>query len=155
VRRSGVAALDETSGRVLKSWQPQAAWVSGTLLAPSGDRLLLGVTLARALRFDYTGLKTYRPVRTLRLTLALSGPGRVRIGLGRGCNLLAWETSSSLRCGGKLLRWLGTVRFDRAERKRYVHRLVAPPGRYFVHFVPQTPKGVPLPSVQDFPIEVP
>ena len=155
VRRNGFAALDERTGRVRPSWQPPAAWVYGTLLVPSGDRLLLGVTLARQLQFSFTGLKTYRPVRTLRLTLALNGPGRVRIGLGQGCDEKKWEQSSSLRCGGKLVRRLATVRFDHAQRKRYVHRLAVPRGAYFVHFVPQMPKGVPLPSVQDFPIVVP
>jgi hypothetical protein len=155
VHRSGFAALDQGTAQVLSSWQPKATQAYGTLLVPSGDRLLLGISLARQLRFDYTGLKTYKPVRTLRLTLGLSGPGRVRIGLGRGCNVQLWESSSSLPCGGRLLRWLSTVRFDHAARKRYARRLGVPPGQYFVHFVPESLKGVPQASVQDFPIKVP
>jgi hypothetical protein len=155
VRRNGFAALDGATARVLPSWQPRASTVYGSLLAPSRTRLLLGISLARTLRFDFTGLKTYRPVRTLRLVLALSGPGKVRIGLGRSCDVQRWENSSSLRCDGRLLRSLATVSFERAERKRYVHRLGVPPGRYFVHFVPQSLNGVPQPNVQDFPIAVP
>jgi hypothetical protein len=124
------------------------------VLAASEGRILVGLELSRALRFDYGGLKTYRPVRTLRLTLALSGPGRVRIGLGRGCDEKRWESSSSLRCSGRLLRWLTTVRFAQAARNRYVHRLDVPSGRYFIRFVPESPTGVPQPSAQDFPMIV-
>ena len=152
VRRNGVAALDQRTASVLPSWQPRATWVSGSLLAPSRNRLLLGVSLARTLRFDYTGLKTYRPVRTLRLVLGLSGPGRVHIGLGRGCDLQQWL--NSLRCSGRVVRWLSLVRFGSAGRESYVHRLGVTSGRYFVHFVPQSPKGVPQ-TPQDFPITVP
>jgi hypothetical protein len=156
VARNGFAALDPRTAHLLPSWHPNAPFVSGGwLLAPSGDRLLVGISLARRLQFSYVGLKTYRPVRTLRLTLALNGPGRVRIGLGRGCDVKAWETSSSLRCAGKLLRWLTNVRFERPGRKAYVHGLRVRPGRYFVHFVPTSPNGVPQPGVQDFPIVVP
>ena len=155
VARNGFAALDPATARVLSSWQPRANGVYGWLLVPSGDRLLLGLSLTRALQFNFAGLKTFRPVRTLRLVLALSGTGRVRIGLGRGCDVQRWEQSSTLRCSGRLLRWLSSVGFEHAGRKRYVHGLHVPPGRYFVRFVPQSPKGVPQPSVQDFPIAVP
>jgi len=152
VRRNGIAALDQATARVLPSWQPGAAWVYGSLLARSRNRLLVAIGLARQLRFDFKGLKTYRPVRRLRLTLALSGPGRVRIGLGRGCDMQQWL--SSLRCSGHVLRRLAVVRFDRAGRKRYVRRLGVPSGRYFIHFVPESSKGVPQ-TPQDFPIKVP
>jgi hypothetical protein len=155
VHRNALAALDETTGRVLPSWQPRADWAYGSLLVPSGNRVLVAISLAQQLRFAYAGLKTYKPVRTLRLTLALNAPGRVRIGLGRGCNVQKWESSSSLRCGGRFLRWLGEVKFDRAARKRFTRRLSDPRGRYFVHLVPESPRGVPQPSVQDFPITVP
>jgi hypothetical protein len=151
-RRNGFAALDQTTARVLPSWQPRAAWVYGSLLARSRNRVLVAIGLARQLRFDFKGLKTYRPVRTLRLTLALSGPGRVRIGLGRGCNTQRWL--GSLRCSGHVLRGLAVVRFDRADRKPYVRRLGVPSGRYFIHFVPESPKGIPQ-TPQDFPITVP
>jgi hypothetical protein len=151
-QRNGFAALDPKTARVLPSWQPRAATVYGSLLARSGSRLLLGIELARSLRFDWAGLKTYRPVRRLRLTLALSGPGRVRIGLGRGCDRQRWL--NSLRCSGQLSRWLDVVHFARAERKPYVRPLAVPAGRYFVRFVPESPKGVPQ-TPQDFPIEVP
>jgi hypothetical protein len=152
VRRNGFAALDQTTASVLPSWQPSAGFVSGSLLAASRDRLLLAVSLARTLRFDFTGLKTYQPVRTLRLILGLSGPGRVHIGLGRGCDIQRWL--NSLRCSGHVARWLSVVRFARASRKRYIHRLAVAPGRYFVHFVPESQTGVPQIS-QDFPITVP
>jgi PQQ-like domain len=150
--RNGFAALDRATARVLPSWQPRAAWVYGSLLALSRHRLLVAIGLARQLRFNLTGLKTDRPVRTLRLVLALSGPGRVRIGLGRGCDLQTWL--NSLRCSGHVVQWLSLVRFDRARRKRYARRLRVAPGRYFVHFVPQSPKGVPQ-TPQDFPITIP
>ena len=155
VARNGFAVVDASTARVLPSWQPDASSVYGSFLAQSADRVLLGISLARALRFDFAGLKTYRPVRTLRLVLALNGRGRVRIGLGRGCDVRQWEQSSTLRCRGRLLRWLSTLRFAHAQRKRYSHRLDVPAGDYFVHFVPESPKGVPQPSVQDFPIQVP
>ena len=91
-------------------------------------------------------------MRTLRLVLGLSGPGRVHIGLGRGCDLQQWL--NSLRCSGRVVRWLSLVRFGSAGRESYVHRLGVTSGRYFVHFVPQSPKGVPQ-TPQDFPITVP
>jgi hypothetical protein len=151
-RRNGFAALDQTTASVLPSWQPKATWVSGSLIAPSRNRLLLGISLARTLRFDYTGLKTYQPVRTLRLVLGLSGPGRVRVGLGRGCDIQRWL--NSLHCSGRVAQWLSVVRFSGAARKRYLHRLPVALGRWFVRFVPESPSGVPQ-IPQDFPISVP
>jgi hypothetical protein len=151
VRRNGFAALDPATARVLPAWQPHANWVYGTLLATSGDRLLLGVQLARALRFDFAGLKTYRPVRRLRLLLALSGPGTVSISLGRGCDIERWTESA--RCEGRVFRRLAVVRFTRAARRRYDRRLHVPAGAYFVHFVPRTLRGEPT-APYDFPIIV-
>lgn len=150
-RRNGFAALDQSRPRVLPSWQPHATSVYGSLLAPSRDRLLLGISLSGELRFGFTGLKTYRPVRTLRLVLALGSAGSVRIGLGRGCNTEGWLNSG--RCSGRVIRWLSTVRFPSAARKRYIHRLGAAQGRYFIRFVPFTAEGVAQPR-QDFPITV-
>jgi hypothetical protein len=151
VRRNGFAALDQARARVLRSWEPAATTVYGSLLAPSRDRLLLGISLARELRFNFTGLKTYRSVRTLRLTLALSGPGSVRISLGRGCNTQRWLNSG--RCTGRLIRHLSTVRFTAAARERYIHHLGVARGRYFIRFVPITESGV-AQLRQDFPITV-
>ena len=151
-RRNGFAALDETTGRVLTSWQPRAAWASGSLLTASRDRLLLGITLGRQPRFDFTGLKTYRPIRALRLVLGLTGPGRVRIGVGRGCDIGQWLNTA--RCSGCLFRWLSLVQFSEGARKRYTHRLSLPPGRYFVRFVPENPMGIAQGTPQDFPIRV-
>jgi hypothetical protein len=143
VRRNGFAALDQTSPRVLPSWQPTAGTVYGSLLAPSRDRLLLGISLSRQLRFNFTGLKTYRAVRTLRLVVALSGRGSVRIGIGGHCDYERWVAVTG-RCPGPVNRWLGTVRFDHAERKRYVHTSSGfRRGPHFLRFVPRAPRGAP------------
>jgi hypothetical protein len=152
LHRNGFAAVDADTGRVLAAWQPHAAWPDGTLLAPSRDRLLLGISLSTELRFAFTGLKTYQPVKTLRLVLALTGPGSVRIALGRGCDVNSWLNTG--RCSGLLIRRLSTVRFIRAARKRYVRRLGVAPGRYFIRFIPTTRRGEEQ-TPQDFPIRVP
>jgi beta-propeller uncharacterized protein DUF5122 len=151
-RRNGVAALDQNTARVLPSWTPRANTVHATFLAPSGSHLLLGVGLSREVRFDFTGLKTFVPVRRLRLTLALSAAGAVRIGLGRRCNYQQWTETA--RCNGPVLRWLGSVRFAHAKRKRYEHELELPAGRYFVRLAPRPTGGPPQPPY-DFPIKVP
>ena len=151
VRRNGFAALDQTSPRVLPSWQPTAGTVYGSLLAPSRDRLLLGISLSRQLRFNFTGLTTYRSVRTLRLELALSGAGTVRVGLGRRCNYERWTETA--RCSGPVFRWLDRVSFPRAVRRRYDHALRVRPGHYFVRFVPRANGGQPQ-APYDFPVTV-
>ena len=152
IRRNGFAALDAESARVLPSWQPRASTVFGSLLVPSRSRLLLGIELARALQFEAAGLKAFGSVRTLRLRLALSGPGTVRIGLGRGCNVERWTETG--RCSGRVFRRLSVVGFARTSRRRYVHRLRVPGGRYFLRFVPESRDGV-TQVPQDFPIMVP
>lgn len=113
---------------------------------------MLGVELSREVRFDFTGLKSFVPVRRLRLVLALSGAGRVRIGLGRGCAYEGWTETA--RCNGRVFRWLGSVRFAEAERRRYVHRLGLRSGRYFVRFIARA-NGGPAQPPYDFPINVP
>jgi hypothetical protein len=151
-RRHGVAALDTETARVLPSWTPKANTVSANLLATSGSHILLGVGLSREVRFDFTGLKTFVPIRRLRVVLAMSGAGRVRIGLGHVCDYEHWTETA--RCGGRVFRWLGSVRFARAERLPYEHNLGLAPGRYFIRFIPRGTGGPPqLPY--DFPIKVP
>jgi outer membrane protein assembly factor BamB len=151
-RRKGFAALDPKTARVLTSWTPRANSANATLLAPSGSHLLLGVGLSREVSFDFTGLKTFVPVRRLRLVLALSGPGSVRIGVGRTCNYERWTETA--RCGGRVFRWLGSVQFPNAQRKRYTRNLGLTAGRYFVRFLPRADSGPPQPPY-DFPIRVP
>ena len=151
VRRTGFAALDQSSPRVLASWQPTAGTAYGSLLAPSRDRLLLGITLSREIRFDFTGLKTFVPIHRLSVTLAVTGAGTVRVGLGRRCNYESWTETA--RCNGRVFRWLDRVSFRQAERRRYDHALPAPPGRYFVRFVPRAADG-PAQTPYDFPITV-
>jgi Domain of unknown function (DUF5122) beta-propeller len=151
-RRVGLAALDPNTARVLPSWTPRANTVYATLLASSGSNLLFGVGLSREVRFDFTGLKTFVPVRRLRLTLALSAAGSVRIGLGRRCNYQQWTETA--RCDGRVFHWIGSLGFARAQRKRYEHNLGLPPGRYFVRFEPRGVGG-PVQPPYDFPITVP
>jgi hypothetical protein len=150
-RRNGFAALDEKHPHVLPSWQPTAGTVYGSLLAPSRDRLLLAIGLSREIRFDFTGLKTFVPIHRLSVTLAVSGAGTVRVGLGRHCNNERWTETA--RCGGAVFRWLDRVNFPRAERRRYDHALPIPRGRYFVRFVTRATGGTPQ-APYDFPITV-
>lgn len=151
-KRHGFAALDATDAHVLPSWNPRANTVSGSVLAKSGSRLLVGVQLSHDVGFDFAGLTTFRPVRRLRLLLALSGSGSVRIGIGRGCAYNPWSTSG--RCNGKVFRWIGTVRFVAAGRRRFTHSLRdLPSGRYFLRFVPQAQGGPPQPA-GDLPFRV-
>ena len=153
VRRFALAALDPATANVLPAWEPKAGAASATMLVRSGSRILVGVTLERGVRFDFTGLTTYRPVSRLHLVLGLSGAGSVRVGIGRNCNFERWAESA--RCEGKVFRWLGRVRFDRAERRRYRHGLAGlPGGHYFVRFVPQGQGSSPQPPY-DFPVTVP
>jgi hypothetical protein len=152
VPRNGFAALDQTTARALPSWQPQASTVYGSLLAASGSRLLLAISLARTLRFDFTGLKTFVPVRRLKLLLAMSGPGTVKVGLGRHCNYQQWTEAA--RCDGRIFRWVDSVQFSKAERLGYHRDLGLPPGRYFIRFVPRPRHGAPQ-APYDFPITVP
>jgi len=149
--RHGFAALDPKTARVLPAWNPQANTVYASFLGRSGSRILLGIELSRAVGFDFAGLKTFRPVRRLNLLLALSGPGSVRIGVGRRCNYQRWTESA--RCGGSVFRWLGSVRFPRAERRHYDRKLGLPSGRYFVRFIARATGGRPQPP-SDFPITV-
>ncbi len=151
VRRNGFAALDQASPRALPSWQPTAGTVYGSLLAPSADRLLLGISLSRETHFDFTGLKTFVPIHRLSVTLAMSGAGTVRVGLGRRCNYERWTQTA--RCNGPVFRWLDHVTFRRAERRRYGRALPVPPGRYFVRFFPRGDGGAPQ-APYDFPITV-
>jgi len=152
VSRNGFAALDQTKARVLPSWQPHASTVYGSLLARSGSRLLLAIRLARTLRFDFTGLKTFVPVRRLNLVLAMSGPGTVKVGLGRHCNYKHWTDTA--RCDGRVFRWVDSVPFSKAERLRYHRDLGFPAGRYFIRFVSRPSHGAPQ-APYDFPITVP
>jgi beta-propeller uncharacterized protein DUF5122 len=147
----GFAALDAQTARVLPGWNPRANTVYGSFLAVSGSRLLLGIELSPQVGFDLTGLKTFVPVRRLRVTLALSGPGTVGIGIGRRCNYRRWTETA--RCDGHVIRHLDRVSFEQAERRRYDHALPIPPGRYFVRFVPRATGGPPQ-APYDFPITV-
>jgi hypothetical protein len=151
-RRVGIAALDRNAARVLPSWTPRANTVFATFLAASGSKLLVGIGLSREVRFDFKGLKTSVPIRRLRLTLAMSAAGTVRVGVGRRCNYEQWTETA--RCNGTVFRWLGSARFARAERKPYEHELGLRAGRYFVRFVPRAAGGQPQPPY-DFPITVP
>jgi outer membrane protein assembly factor BamB len=144
VRRFALAALDPATANVLRAWEPKAGTASATMLVRSGSRILVGVTLGRGVRFDFTGLTTYRPVSRLHLVLGLSSAGSVRIGIGRKCNFERWAESA--RCEGKVFRWFGSVRFERAERHPYDHALAGlAPGRYFVRFIPRAAGGSPEP----------
>ncbi len=149
--RRGFAALDAKTARVLPAWNPQANTVYASLLGRSGSRILLGIELSRAVAFDFAGLKTFRPVRRLNLLLALSGPGSVRIGIGRRCAYQRWTETA--RCGGRVFRWLDSLRFPRRARRRYNRELGLPPGRYFVRFIARATGGRPQPP-SDFPITV-
>jgi len=151
-RSPGIAALDPETARLQPTWTPAANSVYATLLAPSGSHILVGVELSREVRFDFTGLKTFVPIHRLRVVLAMSAAGRVRIALGRVCAYEHWTETG--RCNGRVFRWLGSVRFAKAERLRYEHELGLPPGRYFVRFIPQAVGGPPQPP-DDFPIRVP
>jgi hypothetical protein len=150
--RHGFAALDAKTARVLPAWSPDANAVYASFLGRSGSRILLGIQLSREVSFDFTGLKTFRPVRRLKVLLALSGPGSVRVGLGRHCNYERWTERA--RCSGRVFRWLGSVEFPKAARRHYEHALGLSPGRYFVRFVPRATGGSPQ-SPYDFPIKVP
>jgi hypothetical protein len=145
----GFAALDAQTARVLPAWNPHANTVYASFIAGSTSRLLLGIELSPQVGFDFTGLKTFVPVRRLRLTLALSGPGT--IGIGRRCNYRRWPETA--RCDGHVVRRLDRVSFLRAERRRYDHALPIPPGRYFIRFAPRATGGTPQPPY-DFPITV-
>ena len=150
--RHGFAALDATDAHVLPSWSPQANSVYGSVLAASGSRLLVGVELSREVRFDFTGLRTFVPVRRLRLLLALGAAGTVRIGIGRNCEVGRWTVSG--RCYRPVTRWLGSVRFGAADRHRFTHSLRGfAPGRYFVRFLARATGGPEQPPF-DMPFRV-
>jgi PQQ-like domain len=139
-RRRAFGAVDLATGHVVGSWTPRANNADGSVLVPSGGRVLLGIELTRAVQLDVGGLEAVRqPFEKLDVTLALSGPGSVRVGLGRRCNYERWTETG--RCEGPVTTWLGTVRFKVAGRKHFRHAIAAPPGRYFVRFVPQATSG--------------
>jgi outer membrane protein assembly factor BamB len=148
LRRRGFGALDAETGRVLGSWTPKANRATGTVVAASGSRVLVGLQLDRALQFDVGGLEAAKqPFAKLDVLLALSGPGSVRVGLGRRCNFERWAETG--RCQGQVTQWLGTVRFVTAGRRRFVHAISLASGRYFVRFVPQGRGGPPQPPYDD------
>ncbi len=149
--RHGFAALDAQTARVLPAWNPRADTVYASFLGRSGSRLLLGIELSREVGFDFAGLKTFRPVRRLNVLLALSGPGTVRIGVGRRCNYERWAETG--RCSGSVFRWLAEIPFRAAGRKHFIHALGLQAGRYFVRFVPRATGGTPQ-TPGDFPIKV-
>jgi hypothetical protein len=151
--RRGIAAIDPQTARLLPSWNPRANRAYASVLSSSGSRLLVGLELSPQVQFEFTGLKTYVPVRRLNLVLGLSGPGSVRIGLGRRCNFENWAETG--RCSGHVFRWLGSVRFSSPGRRRYENALAGVrPGRYFVRFVPHGSDGE-AETPSDFPIKVP
>jgi len=138
-RRLAFAAVDEATGNVLPSWTPTANDGYGSVVVRSGSRVLLGIQLTQAVRFDIGGMEAAnQPFKDLKVLLALSGPGSVRIGLGRRCDFERWSETG--RCGGRVTDWLGSVAFVRAGRKKFHHAIPGPPGRYFVRFVP-SPRG--------------
>jgi hypothetical protein len=146
--RRAFAAVDAATGRLLRSWAPVANDGSGSVLVPSGPRVLLGLQLARTVRFDVAGLEAAKqPFKKLDVLLALGGPGTVRVGLGRRCNYARWAETG--RCEGRVAKWLGLVRFDSAGRKRFRRPIVGPHGRYFVRFVPTARNGEPQPPYDD------
>jgi hypothetical protein len=141
--RRAVAAVDVVTARPLPSWAPKSD-ASGLLVAPSGSRVLVAVELRRGVEFDVAGLETAKqPVARLDLVLALSGAGSVRIGVGSSCNRQRWAETG--RCLRPVSRWLASVRFPHAMRKRWRHDLRLPAGRYFVRFVPRAAGGAAQP----------
>jgi len=147
-RRPGVAAIDAATGRVVHSWTAAANQASGSVVAASGSRVLVGIQLGRAVQFDVGGLEAARqPFAKLDVLLALSGPGKVRVGLGRRCNYKRWTETG--RCAGPVTTWIGTVRFPSAGRRHFRHGIPGPPGRYFVRFVPQATGGQPQSPYDD------
>ncbi len=141
-RRLGVAALDTGTARTLPAWSPRANRASGSLVVRSGSRVLVGIELAPGVDFDVAGMEAWKqPLKSVDLVLALSGKGRVRVGLGRKCDYARWaETGHCLR---PVSRWLGSVHFARAMRKRWRRPLGLPPGSYFLRFVPRAESGPP------------
>jgi outer membrane protein assembly factor BamB len=147
-RRRGFGAVDAATGRIRGSWTPKANQATGTVVAASGSRVLVGLQLGPAVQFDVGGLEAAKqPFAKLDVLLALSGPGSVRVGLGRRCNFERWAETGS--CKGPVTKWLGTVRFATAERRRFVHTIGGSPGRYFVRFVPQARGGPPQAPYDD------
>jgi outer membrane protein assembly factor BamB len=147
-RREAFGAVDAATGRVVNSWTPDANQASGSIVAASGSRVLVGMQLGRAVQFDVGGLEAARqPFAKLDVVLALSGAGLVRIGLGRRCNVERWAETG--RCEAPVTRWLGTVRFDGAGRRHFVRAIPGPPGRYFVRFIPRARGGPPQPAYDD------
>jgi hypothetical protein len=141
-RRREFAAVDETTGEVLPSWTPTANDGYGSVVVRSGSRILLGIQLTRAVRLDIGGMEAAKqPFKDLNVLLALSGPGSVRIGLGRRCDFERWAETG--RCGGRVTDWFGSVTFAGAARKEFHHEIPGPPGRYFVRFVPSPRRGEP------------
>jgi hypothetical protein len=141
-RRRAFAAVDETTGKALPSWTPTANDAYGTVVVRSGSRVLLGIQLTGAVRLDIGGMEAAKqPFKDLKVLLALSGPGNVRIGLGRRCDFERWAETG--RCGGPVTDWLGSVAFPGAGRKEFHHEIPGPPGRYFVRFVPSPRRGEP------------
>jgi hypothetical protein len=141
-RRRGIGAVDAATGHIVNSWTPAAADASGSVVAASGSRVLVGLQLGRAVQFDVGGLEASRqPFARLDVVLALSGAGSVRIGLGRRCDVERWAETG--RCEGRVTTWLGTVRFDAPGRRRFVHTIACPSGRYFVRFIPRARGGPP------------
>lgn len=148
LQRRAFGAVDLVTGRVVGSWTPHANGAYGSVLVPSGARLLLGIELTSAVQFDVGGLEAAKqPFKRLDVVLALSGPGSVRVGLGRTCNYKRWAETG--RCAGRVTTWLGTVRFQSAGRRHFRHRIAGPPGRYFVRFVPQATGGPPQSPYDD------
>ena len=147
-RRRAFGAVDVATGRVVPSWTPRANDAYGSVLVPSGARVLLGIQLRRAVQFEVGGLEAAKqPFRQLDVLLALSASGSVRVGLGRRCDYEGWTETG--RCAGRVTMWLGTVRFDTAGRRRFRHGIPGPPGRYFVRFVPRARGGPPQPPYDD------
>ncbi|HYY64359.1 MAG TPA: hypothetical protein VE688_07085 [Gaiellaceae bacterium] len=147
-RHRGFGAVDAATGRPVESWTPDANQASGSVVVGSGSRVLVGLQLARAVQFDVGGLEASRqPFAKLDVVLALSAAGSVRIGLGRRCNVERWTETG--RCEGPVTKWLGTVRFNAAGRRRFVHAISGPPGRYFVRFIPRAKGGPPQPRYDD------
>ena len=146
--RHGFAALDDRTAAVLPAWKPSANSVAITATAPSRDQVLVSGLVTNAVTFTFSRFRAYRPFsrgrQHLRIGATLSGPGTLRIDLGRSAPhrrcLLA-------NCPGTVVA-TRTLTLNRGERGLVSFRVAAlPPGRYFVRFTPRGRGGPPQPPL--------
>jgi outer membrane protein assembly factor BamB len=140
VRRRGLAAFDARSARPRPTVTFDENSVNVTAVAASGSRVLVAGLVTNAVTFTFTRFRAYKPFSRsrarLRIGVSLSGPGTLRVELGRRDRRRCLPVPGG-DCPGRIVA-ARTATFASPGIDRLVTFGVGKlrPGRYFVRFTP-------------------